>query len=80
MYTVTSMVKRGLRVRVSGEPLRRFAEKARRLGFIIGKALRKAMELLANARGSFATQRMRGFVKSRLSYEELEDAYSTFKG
>ncbi|WP_326403682.1 hypothetical protein [Infirmifilum sp. NZ] len=42
-------MKRGLRVRVSGKPLRRFTEKARRLGFIIGKALRKAMEPFANA-------------------------------
>jgi len=77
---VTSIMKRGLRVRVSGKPLRRFTEKARRLGFIIGKALRKAMEPFATTRGPSATTRMRGLVKSRLSYEELEEAYSAFKG
>jgi len=74
------MVKRVLRVRVSGKLLRRFTEKARRLGFTIGKALRKAMEPFANARGLSATTRMRGLLKSRLSYEELEEAYSAFKG
>jgi len=80
VYTVINVGKRGLYVRIDEELLRRFAEKARRLGMTTSEALRRAMESFATPHGPSMTSRMRGLVKSRLSYEELEEAYSVFKG
>lgn len=74
------MGKRGLYVRVDEELLKEFTRKARTLGLSRSEALRRAMKAYIESPRSSMTSRMRGLVKSRLSSEELEEAYAVLKG
>ena len=66
----------GVYFRVDRRLLDEFTRLAHALGMSRSEALRKAMEMFVEKhRGESVTSKMRGIVKSRLSLEELEEAY-----
>jgi metal-responsive CopG/Arc/MetJ family transcriptional regulator len=70
----------GVYVRVDSRLLEEFTRIAHTLGMSRSEAIRKAMELFLDVyRGESATSRMRGLIRSRLSLEELEEAYLVHK-
>lgn len=80
IYEDVYMGKRGLYVRVDEGLLSEFTRRARALGLTRSEAVRKAMEdFITSASNESMTSKMRGFIKSKLSLRELEEAYTVFK-
>jgi len=72
------MIK-GIYIRVDEELLEKFDKMAKRLGYMRSEALREAMRRFISYMEEGETAKIRGLVKSKLSLEELEEAYMVAK-